>query len=162
VELSPEAVRQLYVDHEWSLTKIGNLVGRSPVWTADVLERQGVKRRPAHRIPRKIPTKPPAEQPAPPEMMSPETRLTPEDMEYAAARLAAGKLPSIPYEGDPGVALHLLINKVAPFQPKMQAALRVIFGLVDGKRWPSLARCGVGWSAGSRCADCGATSYERP
>src|SRR3954447_7982317 len=104
MELSQEPVRQLYVDDEWSLTRIGDLVGRSPVWAASVLEAQGVKRRPASQKGRRarkvVPPKP-----TPPIVSIPATRLSESDMAYCAERMAFPRLPSVPYDGDPEITL---------------------------------------------------------
>jgi hypothetical protein len=137
MELSEEAVRQLYVDHKWSLTKIGDLVGRAPTWTAAVLERQGVRRRPAQQSGRRAP-KPrcPLLARVQPVAHVSETQLSDQGLAYAASRTACLSMPSQPYQGDSSVGLLLLISHAAPFRPSVQAALRLIYGLEDGRRWP--------------------------
>ena len=65
------------------------------------------------------------------------TTLNTECLAYAATRTAALPLPSHPYEGDESIGLLLLISHAAPFRPNVQAALRLVYGLDDGRRWPS-------------------------
>jgi hypothetical protein len=137
VELSDEAVRQLYVDYKWSLTKIGNLVGRPPTWTAAVLERQGVARRTAQQSGRRAPKpKRPRREPVRPVARVTKTRLTEQDFAYAANRTICHQMPNQPYDGGSSIGLCLLIAHAAPFQPSVQAALRLVYGLEDGTRWP--------------------------
>jgi hypothetical protein len=45
-------------------------------------------------------------------------------------------MPNQPYVGDSSVGLCLMITHAAPFQPSVQAALRLVYGLEDGVRWP--------------------------
>jgi hypothetical protein len=63
------------------------------------------------------------------------TRLSAPGRAYAAARLAGHPLPATPYFGDPAIAVHLLITKVALFQPELPAGLWVMLGLADGREW---------------------------
>jgi hypothetical protein len=137
VELSDEAVRQLYVDYKWSLAKIGHLVGRPPTWTAAVLERQGVARRPAQQSGRRAPKpKRPRPEPVRPVARAAQTRLTKRDFAYAANRTICLSMPNQPYVGDSSIGLCLMITHAAPFQLSVQAALRLVYGLEDGVRWP--------------------------
>jgi hypothetical protein len=142
VELSDDAVRQLYLDHKWSLTKIGDLVGRPPTWTAAVLERQGVPRRPAQQSGRRAP-KPKSAQigTIQPVAHVADTKLDSEDLAYAASRTAYLPMPSQPYDGNISIGLLLLINHATPFRLAPQAALRLVYGLEDGRRWPVSKAC---------------------
>jgi hypothetical protein len=45
-------------------------------------------------------------------------------------------MPNQPYDGDRSIGLSLLIAHAAPFRPAVQAALRLVYGLEDGIRWP--------------------------
>jgi hypothetical protein len=137
VQISDEAVRHLYVDYKWSLTKIGNLVRRPPTWTAVVLERQGVARRPAQQSGRCAPKpKRPRLEPVRPVARAAQTKLTEQDCAYAANRTICLSMPDQPYAGDSSIGLALLITHAAPFRPAVQAALRLVYGLEDGIRWP--------------------------
>jgi hypothetical protein len=137
-ELSAEAVRQLYVVHDWSLTRIGGLVGRPPTWIAAVLERQGVARRPSgQKGRRRKPAHAQLPRPKMPPVVVPPTRLSEDDLAYAAARCGGRALPRTPHYGDSRVALAMLVHRVAPFQPATQAALRMTLGVADGVCWPA-------------------------